>query len=188
VLQAEGLVEKRHGLGNFVRRPPERIRYTSGKHDEPQQTGDDLRIHASVSEVLADSLLSSLMDVPVGTPVTERVLLSRRDGVPYILTRTYTVLPVEAVRRLPGTSPWGDDTSPALASAGVYIAATIEHVTARPPTFAEAEQLRIAPGSPVLNVERTSTDASGKIIEAAILVLPGDRTEAVFVTGPTEGR
>ena len=187
VLQAEGLVEKRHGLGNFVRRPPAVIRYTSGQRHQ-QQPGHELHIEARVSEVPAGSPLSALIDVPAGAQVTERVLFSRRDGIPYVLTRIYTPLPVEALRDLPALSPWGHDTRPVLAAAGFEITATVERVTARPPTFAETEELRIAPGSPVLNVERTSTDPHGKTVEAAFLILPGDRTEAVFATGHPEER
>ncbi|MFJ9211045.1 UTRA domain-containing protein [Streptomyces sp. NPDC102264] len=58
--------------------------------------------------------------------------------------------------------------------------ATAERVTARFPTAWEAHTLHISTRAPVLAVERTSTDASDRVVEAALLVLPGDRTDALF--------
>ena len=58
-------------------------------------------------------------------------------------------------------------------------------MTARFPTDREVIALRITPRTSVLAIERTSMDASGRVIEAAFIVLPGE-AEAVFVTpGPS---
>ncbi|WP_435866031.1 UTRA domain-containing protein [Streptomyces wedmorensis] len=60
-----------------------------------------------------------------------------------------------------------------------------EKVCARPPTPVEAKTLRISSTLAVLEVTRVATDATGRIVEAALLVLPGDRADAVFTTRPT---
>jgi GntR family transcriptional regulator len=67
-----------------------------------------------------------------------------------------------------------------LAEAGLPATTSSDQVTARYPTAAEAQSLRIAPRSPVLAVERTTTTADGLIVTFSHLVLPGDRTAVAF--------
>ncbi|MEU8763669.1 hypothetical protein [Streptomyces sp. NPDC048659] len=43
----------------------------------------------------------------------------------------------------------------------------------------------MSPTIPVLAITRVATDTTGRVIEATLLTLPGDRTEADFTTDHT---
>ncbi|MGW5351052.1 UTRA domain-containing protein [Streptomyces sp. NPDC004031] len=77
-------------------------------------------------------------------------------------------------------TPWGGDL---LTAAGVPAATSTDQATARFPTSAEAQSLRIGARTPVLAIERTFTDAEGHVLGGALLVLPGDHA-AVALTTP----
>ncbi|MFD3991702.1 hypothetical protein [Streptomyces sp. NPDC058583] len=49
----------------------------------------------------------------------------------------------------------------------------------------EATTLRISSTLAVLEVSHVPADTTGRVIEAALLVLPGDRADALFTTHPT---
>ena len=191
VLDAEGLIEKRHGVGNFVREPMKRITYVGGRlsADHAGAASDTgLRISVNSSPVEADRDLASLLRVPVGTPLAEYVYVSRLDGSPYSLARVYLPAFVPPLKALStGHFPWGEDLGDQFAAAGLRLASVVERFVARHPTAEEAETLRISGKTSVLAVERTSIDDTGRVIAGALLVLPGDRTEAMFTThAPSE--
>ncbi|WP_436982315.1 UTRA domain-containing protein [Streptomyces sp. enrichment culture] len=52
----------------------------------------------------------------------------------------------------------------------------------RPPTAEESETLNLAPGVSVLAIQRQTMDTTNRIVEAAHLILSGDRVEATFTT------
>lgn len=57
-----------------------------------------------------------------------------------------------------------------------------ETVSARLPTPDEASTLRINTALAVLAITRVAADNTGRVVEAALLVFPGDRVDAVFST------
>lgn len=60
-----------------------------------------------------------------------------------------------------------------------------ETVSTRLPTPAEAPTLRISPTLAILSITHVATDTTGRVVEAALLALPGDRADAVFTTHHT---
>lgn len=72
--------------------------------------------------------------------------------------------------------------SPAPAGCDGPPAAVRETVCALPPTSDEASSLRTDPTAPVLTITRVATDSTGRVIEVALLVFPGNRVEGVFTT------
>jgi GntR family transcriptional regulator len=46
----------------------------------------------------------------------------------------------------------------------------------------EASTLRTNTTAPVLAITRVATDYTGRVVEAALLVFPGDRVDAVFTS------
>ncbi|MFE4536686.1 GntR family transcriptional regulator [Streptomyces scopuliridis] len=183
VLQSEGLVEKRHGSGNFIRRPGQRITYANDRHEAGRSPVPGVAVSVSLETALveADAQLSLLLAVRAGSPLAEYAFISCQGTSPRSLARVYVP---HAVARLGvpdvNESPWGDSVRQLLSGAGVRVTAIAERVTARFPTAWEAHTLHISTRAPVLAVERTSTDASDRVVEAALLVLPGDRTDALF--------
>ncbi|MGQ4716281.1 GntR family transcriptional regulator [Streptomyces anulatus] len=194
VLQGEGLVEKIHGKGNYVRHSRRKIMYVGGWGTLDPWTAAEptLRITVRSSTVPASVHLTTLLKVPMGSPLAEYTCLSLEQGAPHGLARIY--IPRDLV-------PAGvlDDDSVCREAATRFAVlgpspATIrETVCARFPTPDEASALRIGNNMAVLAITRIATDTNDRVVEAALLTFPGDRVDAVFTAHhvfnerPTQG-
>ncbi|MFE5716338.1 GntR family transcriptional regulator [Streptomyces sp. NPDC056501] len=166
LLQAEGLIEKIHGKGNFVRHPLRRLTYTGGR-----LTPDtDLHVTIRTTNLRARGDLIPLLKVPSRTPLTEFLCLTHQGESPHSLARIY--VPRDST---PAELPW----------CRTGLAEIQETVTARLPTPEEASNLRISSTLPVLTITRVSSDRVSRVVEAALVVLPGDRANALFTTHHT---
>ncbi|WP_354642910.1 GntR family transcriptional regulator [Kitasatospora camelliae] len=178
VLQGEGFVEKFHGRGNFARQPFQRTTYLAGWR--PADRGDGggaTGIEIAVQEVQARRYVSSLLKVPEGTPLVEYAILAEQDGMPRSWARVYLPAELSVTRLVEARSPWGDDITELLTSAGIQFVVTTERITARAPDAEEMRALRIAAWTSVLAIERSLIDISGRVVETILLTLPGDRAE-----------
>ncbi|WP_329177103.1 GntR family transcriptional regulator [Streptomyces sp. NBC_01477] len=208
LLQAEGLIEKQHGRGNFVRRPRTPIRRTNLRHQweknrvrEPEQqragtgvtehdTGlelDDLIFHAAYREVEAEPEIAEVLGVEVGTALVERTYRTRYrvEPAPFTLVRSFLVRDVVAENPKlldAANEPWPGGTQSQLSTIGIELGRIEELVTARPPTAEEAEELALPPGTAVIVLRKTSYDVDGRAVEHSDVILPGDRTEMLFTT------
>ncbi|MCL7429274.1 GntR family transcriptional regulator [Streptomyces sp. YS415] len=182
VLQGEGLLEKIHGKGNFVRRPLRKITYVGGwgTLDPWTAAAPSVRVTVRSATVQAPADLSALLSVPSGSPLAEFSCLSLEGESPRGLARIY--MP-------PDLAPAGvlDDDFGSSREAAIRFAvlapppaAVRETVCARPPTPDEATALRIGSTRAVLAITRLATDAAGRVLEAALLAFPGDGVDAVF--------
>ncbi|MFH8490242.1 GntR family transcriptional regulator [Streptomyces longisporoflavus] len=208
VLQAEGLIEKQHGRGTFVRRQrvrlqrsntrhqweknraraPERQRLATGatEHDTGLDV-DDLVFHAAYREIEAHRDLAAALGVEEGTVLVERNYRTRHSAEPNPFTRVTSYLIRDLVKGNPdlldeANEPWPGGTGNQLYTVGIEIDRVEEHVTARPPTLDEAEELGLPPGTAVLVVRKTQYDTADRAVELSDITLPGDRTELVFTT------
>lgn len=206
LLEAEGLVERRHGVGNFVREPRPRVRRTTDRYqwekdrvllpeNERRTTGaterdtglpmSELHFHAEYSECEADDDLAQAFGIPVGTPLLERTYRTRpQHDAPFSLIRSY--LPREMVASNPAlldadNEPWPGGTQHQLYTLGIEVDRITDEITARPPAPDEAEALDIGAGVSVLVLRKTSIDTTGRVVEVSDVVMPGDRTELVYV-------
>ncbi|MEW5655542.1 GntR family transcriptional regulator [Streptomyces cinereoruber] len=171
LLQAEGLVEKVHGKGNFVRRLRRRLTYEGGTLTPIVPT---FHVTVRTTQLRAQGTLSTLLKVPQQALLTEYLCVSHVGDPPHSLARIYVprdLAPAESSCRWPKPTELG----PRLAE-------TREKVSARLPTPEEASTLRISSALAVLAITRVSADTSDRVVEAALLVLPGDRADACFTT------
>lgn len=173
LLQAEGLIEKSHGKGNFVRTPLRRITYTGGAG---VPFAPDLQTTIRTTTVRARGHIRALLKVPSNTPLTEFHCTTYEGETPRSVARIY--IPRDLVPAAQITSSW-----PNSRDAGRM--ETQETVTARLPTPEEATALRISPTRTVLTITRIALDATGRVLEAVLLALPSDAADAVFTTYPT---
>ncbi|GGZ42648.1 MULTISPECIES: GntR family transcriptional regulator [Streptomyces rochei group] len=183
VLQGEGLVEKIHGKGNFARRPLRKIVYVGGWGTLDPWTAAEaaLRVTVRSSTVQADGRLTTLLKVPTGSPLAEFVCVSHEGESPHGLARIYIPRDLAPAGML-DHEPSCREAVARFAVLGVPPAAVRETVCARPPTPDEASTLRTNSTAPVLAITRVATDPTGRVVEAALLVFPGDRVDAVFTT------
>ncbi|MEU9371244.1 GntR family transcriptional regulator [Streptomyces avermitilis] len=183
VLQGEGLVEKIHGKGNFVRRPLRKVTYVGGWGTlDPWTAADvDLRVTVRTTPMVAHEYLPALLRVPNGSPLTEFLCLSYEGKSPHSLARIYVPGDLEPTA-VPGDGFSCARAEPSFAVLSPPPAEVRETVSARIPTPDEASTLRINPASAVLAITRIAADTAGRVVEAALLVFPGNRVDAVFTT------
>lgn len=184
VLQGEGLVEKLHGKGNFVRRSLRRITYIGGGHARDLRPAPDTALHITVSttKIQAHEPLTALLRVTAGSPLTEFLCLSYEAESPHSLARIYIPHDLAPAAVLNDPRPH-EEASARFAALLPASAEVRETVNARLPTPEEASTLRISTALAVLAITRvTADDTTGRVVEAALLVLPGDRADAVFTT------
>lgn len=208
LLRDEGLIEKQHGRGNFVRRARTPAIRTNLRHqweknralepeEERRKTGstehdtglhlDDLVFHASYREIKANEDLAEIFGVPEGTAIVERSYRTRHtaESAPFTLVTSHLVR--DMVAGNPdlldaSNEPWPGGTQNQLHTVGIEFDHIEEHVTARPPTPEEAEELDLPPGTAVLVLRKKSYDVNDRVVEFSHVTMPGDRTEMIFVT------
>ncbi|MFI7090885.1 GntR family transcriptional regulator [Streptomyces lydicus] len=183
VLHGEGLVEKIHGKGNFVRYPLRRITYLGGGLTPRTKPSADsaLRVSVRITNLQAHGQLIGLLGVSASSPLTEFLCLSHQGKSPHSLARIY--VPHElALTDVPTESRCYEGVEAKLAELRPPLAAVRERVTARLPTPEEVTTLRISSALAVLAITRVAADRTGRVVEAALLVLPDDRTDALFTT------
>ncbi|MGW3850913.1 GntR family transcriptional regulator [Streptomyces fagopyri] len=183
VLQREGLIEKIHGKGNFVRHRPRKITYVGGWGTLDPWTAAEtaLRVTDQATAIEAHGHLAALLRVPNGSPLTEYLSVSYEGDSPHSLARIYVPSrpkPTEAL----GNGPSYVRAEASFAVLSALSAEVRETVSARLPTPDEASTLRINPGLAILAITRIAADTAGRVLEAALLVIPGDRVEAIFTT------
>lgn len=206
ILAAEGLIEKRHGYGTFVRIPRQRVRRSSERHQwekdrallplaERYGTGSterdtglempDLEFSAEYSTCEADNDLAAAFNVPVGTRLLERIYRTRpRDEkAPFGLGQSYLIYDMVSSNPDlldPSKEPWPGGTQHQLFTIGIELDRIVEDVTARPPSADEAETLGINAGVAVLVLRKTSIDTDGRVVEIADSIVSGDRTQLSY--------
>lgn len=208
VLNEEGLIDKRHGSGTFVRCPRTRAVRDNRRHQwekrrarEPEaeraQTGAtehdtglelrDLVFYARYREIKAPQDLADAFGVPEHTVLLERTYRTRHaaETAPFNLVTSYLVRDMIAVN--PDllddrNEPWPGGTQHQLYTAGIEVGRVEERFTARPPTPEEAEELELPPGTSVILLRKTSYDIEDRVVDITHVTLPGDRTELRFTT------
>jgi GntR family transcriptional regulator len=183
VLQGEGLVEKIHGRGNFARRPPRKIVYVGGWGTLDPWTAAETALSVTVrtNTVSAQGHLTTLLAVPTGSLLAEYFCISHEGESPHGLARIYIPRDLVPAGVLDDESPWRE-TATRFAVLSSPPAIVRETVSARPPSPDEASALRIGSAVAVVAITRIATDTTGRVVEAGLLVFPGDRVDAVFTT------
>lgn len=181
VLQGEGLVEKIHGKGNYVRRPRRKIMYVGGWGTLDPWTAAEPTVRVTVrsATVPASVHLTALLKVPTDSPLAEYSCLSLGHGSPHGLARIYIPRDLAPAGVLDDDSVCREAVT-RFAVLGPSPATIRETVCARSPTPDEASALRIGSTTAVLAITRIATDSTGRVVEAALLAFPGDRVDAVF--------
>ncbi|MFJ7154491.1 GntR family transcriptional regulator [Streptomyces sp. NPDC101118] len=184
-LQTEGLVEKIHGKGNFVRHRLRRLTYVGGGIlTQASPTTEPLHVTVRTNHLRAQGPLTDLLKVSADSPVTEFRCLSHEGRSPHSLACIYVPSDL-APANVPSESPWSEGVEAHLSAHRPPSTEIQETLTARHPTPEEAATLRISSALAVLAIKRVAADSNGRVIEAALLVLPGDRADATFTSNPT---
>ncbi|MGL5825947.1 MAG: GntR family transcriptional regulator [Nocardioides sp.] len=202
-LETEGLVNKVHGTGTFVRVPIARSIRTSERYawekarvhtseDERRRAGptehdtglivDDLEFAARYGTAKASAELAAHFDVQLGTKLLERVYSTRQKGarVPFGTATSYLLYETAAGNPAlleDQNEPWPGATLHQLATIGIEVDRIVDTVTARVPTVDEAEHLDVSPGDPLICIQKVSISTEGAVVEVAYLISPASRQE-----------
>ncbi|MFC4515384.1 GntR family transcriptional regulator [Streptomyces ehimensis] len=208
LLRDEGLIEKQHGRGTFVRQARTAVLRTNLRHQwekdrarQPEEqraetgatehdtglTVNDLVFHAAYHEVKAPKDVAEAFGVPEGTVLVERTYRTRyaAERAPFALVTSYLVRDMVAENPAlldAANEPWPGGTQNQLFTLGIELDRIEERVTARPPTPEEAEELELPHGTALILLRKTSYDTNGRVVELSDIALPGDRTEMTFTT------
>lgn len=177
-------MEKIHGSGNFVRHPQHRTTYTGGRPSAWTTPSGPLQSTVHARNLRAQSPLTTLLNVARGTPLTEVLCITHEDRTPHSLSRIY--IPRDL---MPANLPASAEIATRLPELRPTVAEVRETARSRLPTHEEASTLRISASLAVLSITRVAIDTTGRVVEAALLVYPGDRADALFITNyPPEER
>jgi GntR family transcriptional regulator len=188
LLKQQGLVVTVQGRGTFVRERPQARRHGIDRYSRSRWTAGKaiLVAEAEAQGRTADQLIRELAEVPAPKPVAERlgiepdtpVWVRRRttliDGRPNQLADSYYLL--DLVR---DTAITQEDTGPGggfarLEEAGIPLGRIREDISVRMPTGPETVALELPPGTPVIDLARTTCDTDGRPVEVMLAVIAGD--------------
>lgn len=173
MLETEGAIRKRRGVGTTVERDLTRGRWVNlpTSLDELMAMIDTIK-----PQVLNLELGATLPAVPI--PSDERAAPSYvrmrrvhlRDGEPYCLIDL--ALDERIYRKRPARFRRHPVLSVLKEVRGLQVASARQQLTIRSADVDEASHLSIEPGAPVADVRRSITDARGVVIYAAVVLYP----------------
>ncbi|WP_406309977.1 GntR family transcriptional regulator [Streptomyces sp. NBC_00623] len=189
-VRASGLVDTRHGKGSIVKdRPPVRLRSSDrfrashrrgGKAAylaESAQSGATAKVSVLyIGPMEAPEDIAKRLDVPAGTQVLARRRLYFRNGVPVETATSY--LPWDVVKDIPelfAENPGPGGIYARLEDDGHTFAEFVETLQARPVAKAEASELALSPGAPVVHLLRDAVTDAGRVVEVCDTLMAADQ-------------
>ena len=188
LLKQQGLVISVQGRGTFVRDRPHARRHGIERYSRSRWAAGTAVLVAEAKEQgrTAEQVVRELAEVPAPEPVAERlgvepgtpVWVRRRttliDGRPNQLADSYYELAV-----VDGTAIKDEDTGPGggfarLEEKGIRLGRIREDISVRMPTSPETVALELPPGTPVIDLARTTCDTKGRPVEVMLTVIAGD--------------
>lgn len=195
LLQQQGLVFTVQGKGTFVRQIPTarrhgieryaRSKWGGGKAilvAEAEAQGRSVRQELrGLEEVSAPLAVAERLNQPEGSLVWARRRTTFVDGRPNQLADSF--YPQHVAEAVPALKQ--EDTGPGggfarIEEAGIQLSEIAEEWRARMPLSPEAVALQLLPGTPVIDLIRTTFDAQQQPVEVMIAVLAADMTSFTY--------
>ncbi|MFF4497341.1 GntR family transcriptional regulator [Streptomyces sp. NPDC001546] len=189
-VRASGLVETRHGKGSIVKaRPPvrhrssDRFRRTHRQEGraaylaESAQSGAEAKVSVLfIGPMEAPEGIAERLGVTAGTQVLARRRLYFRNGTPVETATSY--LPWDVVKDIPelfAENPGPGGIYARLEDHGHVFAEYVETLQARPAAKAEATELSLTPGAPVVHLLRDAVTTEGRVVEVCDTLMAADQ-------------
>ncbi len=202
LLRGEGLIDTARGKGAMVRIPPAVRVVSSNRYVEQlrlinagdHSTADsafardhgshtrDTDIDCVFDAVPAPEHVANAFGIEPGAPVFRRHMVWRIDGLAEQLRTCYH--PLDLVQGTPmsdpAQQPYPGGVIAELAALGEVVDDIVERIRTRMALPDEAMLLNVSGGVPLLVVHRTGTSRTGRVVEVAELLFPGDRNELEY--------
>jgi DNA-binding GntR family transcriptional regulator len=164
LLVDKGMLVRKRGVGTQVVHPPiKRTVELTSLYDDLTRTGHLLETRVLVHELVeADETAASRLRVPEGSLVWRLDRLRSVDGQPLALM--CNMVP-EPITDLSGVDFTGTGLYQHFRSEGIHLRVAHQTISARRAESGEARLLGGRKGDPVLTMERTSFDDSGRAVE-----------------------
>ncbi|MFC4606874.1 GntR family transcriptional regulator [Streptomyces maoxianensis] len=189
-VRASGLVDTRHGKGSIVKdRPPVRLRSSDrfraslrrgGKAAylaESEQSGATAKVSVLyIGPTEAPEDIAERLGVEAGAQVLARRRLYFRNGTPVETATSY--LPWDVVKDIPelfAENPGPGGIYARLEGDGHVFAEFVETLQARPAAKAEASELALSPGAPVVHLIREAVTEEGRVVEVCDTLMAADQ-------------
>jgi len=188
LLRSQGLVVTRQGKGTFVRGRARTRRHGIDRYSRsrwrsgtPILTGEAEKqgyqadqVIRELAEVPAPGVVAERLGIKPGEPVWVRRRTTRIDDRPNQLADSYYPLDV-----IEGTLIREENTGPGggfarLEEAGHTLERICEELSVRMPHPNEVMLLELPPGTPVVDLTRTTRDSTGRAVEVMLTVIAGD--------------
>ena len=190
-LRNEGLIVSKRGLGSFVRGEPPMRYYASLTGSRRNRLGADRRRDtfaqqveslgkrarqvSTVQVIPADEELARHLAVPVETPICARRRVMYADDQPVQLGDSHYPLAIVEHSKIMDSADIIEGSDQVLEDLGHTPTRYEDEISWRMPTAEEATKLRIAPGTPIGRVVRTTFDQNDLPVEMYVVILPSDR-------------
>ncbi|MEV7530329.1 GntR family transcriptional regulator [Streptomyces hydrogenans] len=189
-VRASGLVETRHGKGSIVKdRPPVRLRSSDrfrashrrgGKAAylaESAQSGATAKVSVLfIGPMEASEEIAGRLGVEPGAQVLARRRLYFRNGTPVETASSY--LPWDVVKDIPelfSENPGPGGIYARLEGDGHVFEEFVETLQARSASKAEASELALSPGAPVVHLLRNAVTKTGRVVEVCDTLMAADQ-------------
>ena len=196
LLKADGLLVTARSQGTFVRPAPVRLKVTRYAdmtssdrdlaHLGPWETAcaaqgiDGQTVVTAVDRQSASQPIADRLQVPSGTQLVHRARQMLANGRVAQVQDTW--MPADLVEGTPlaGSEKIVGGVYAAMSAAGFAPDHITEEVTARPSTSDERTHLQLDDGGPVLEVWRTTHDATGRAVEVLRIVASAELSTLVY--------
>jgi len=161
----KGLLVRRRGIGTQVvhGRVKRKIELTSLFDDlarAGQHPATEVLVHETVP---ADGHVAERLGLPAGTEVVHLERLRSSGGEPLAVMRNW--LPTDLAGSFSTEQLRAKGLYELIRATGVHLRVASQRIGARGASAAEAKLLRIRRGAPLLTMERTTYDGSGRAVE-----------------------
>ena len=190
-LAALGLVERRHGLGTFVRAGAESTRSnpTLSLVDSLQQTARETDVEVlDVQRAAPPVDIAAQLQIAPGTPAVHALRLRSMKGTPVMLTDAW--VPLELGRKVTVAALRRHALYEILLNQGVRFGRVVQEIGAQVADPMRAGWLRVDVGSPLLTLVRLIHDPAARPVQhltvylvpehsRILMDIPGDRVNTL---------
>ena len=192
LLHSEGLVEARHGLGQFVREPTaQRLAYRrfrrenrhAGRaafHYELDQEGKQGQVDTEVTREPASAEVAGRLGLAEGDDTVVRRRHYWIEGQPAKTSVSHLPASIAGGTAIEQENPGPGGIYARLEELGHHLDHFIEEINSRMPQPEEASFLQTGRGTPVFVLHRTAYDRDGRTVETYQSIMPADRYTLVY--------